>query len=211
LSFQVELFVAQRYSVIIETNQQPGACELSFGVWALYFGAHRIFFKNRIDYVRGEVMTDMFNYDNLALVTEQNAVMRYAGISETTMPNDTVPALDGVTQDLNTDLLVPVVPITPPPATRTETVFVTFELTTQSTWGAFFNGTAWAPETNGNATVFQTAGAAITNSSFSSDSQFIITNNDIEVFDLVINKFVFLTFFCLPAMLIHFPSQSRRW
>lgn len=138
-------------------------------------------------------MTDMFNYDNPALVTEQNAVMRYAGIADTVMPNDTVPALDGVPQDLNTSSLVPVVSSTPPAATRTESVFVTFELTAQNTWGAFFNGTSWSAETNGNATVFQTADATIAGNSWSSDSQFIITNNNIEVFDLAINKSVILT------------------
>lgn len=132
----------------------------------------------------------MFNYDNPALVMEQNAVMRYSGTPETDMPNDTVPALigNGVTQDLDTNSLVPAVHITPPAATRTETVFVNFEVTAQGTFGAFFNGTSWTPETDGNATVFQTADATIAGASWSSNTQFIIQNNNIEVFDLVINK-----------------------
>ena len=150
--------------------------------------SYRSLFRNK-DYLRGEVMTDMFKYNNPALVTEQNAVMRYVGTSDAIMPNDTVPALDGITQDLNTSLLVPAIPITPPPATRTESVIITLELTAQITWGAFFNGTAWAPEV-GNATVFQTADAAIAGSPWSSQSQFIITNDNIEVFDLIVNKYV---------------------
>jgi iron transport multicopper oxidase len=169
----------------------------------VFWCSHYIFF-HRPDYLRGEVMTGMFNYDNPALVTEQNAVMRYAGIPETIMPNDTAPALDGVTQDLDTTLLVPVVPITPPAPTRTETVFVTFEVTAQGSWGAFFNGSGWTPETNGNATVFQTAEATIMDTSFSFDSQYILTNDNIEVFDLIINKSVSLTCFTCKPILIHF-------
>ena len=86
---------------------------------SVLFCSYRSLFRHK-DYLRGEVMTDMFKYNNPALVTEQNAVMRYVGTSDAIMPNDTVPALDGITQDLNTSLLVPAIPITPPPATRTE-------------------------------------------------------------------------------------------
>ena len=167
----------------------PGSCCPPFGL---------------VDYLRGEVVTDMFKYDNAALITEQNAVMRYAGVADAVLPNDTVPELDGIIQNLNTSLLVPAVPVAPPAATRTETVFVNFELTAQGLWGGFFNGSAWAAETN-NATVFQTADAAIAGTSWSSVSQFIVTNDNIEVFDLAINKSVhcfpncqqILIFFCL--------------
>jgi iron transport multicopper oxidase len=152
-------------------------------------------FAHSIDYLRGEVLTDMLNYANPALVTEQNAIMRYAGISDTIMPNSTVPVLGGVPQGLNTTSLVPAIPVEPPASTRTEIVFVTFQVTAQGTWGSFVNGTSWTAETSGNATLFQTAEAAITGSSWTSDSQFIVTNNDVEVFDLVINKFVVLTSF----------------
>jgi len=154
--------VAQRYSVIIETNQQPGAY-----------------------YVRGEVLTDMFNYDNPALVTDQSAIMRYSGTSPTAMPNPSSASStsSGIPQDLDTSTLVPAIPLAPPDATRTAVVFVTFEVTAQSMWGAFFNGSAWAPERGGNATVFQVADAGSTGG-----GQFVITNEDVEVFDLIINN-----------------------
>lgn len=130
----------------------------------------------------------MFTYTNPATVVEQAAVMRYSGTPQTIMPNGTVPTLNGVTQDLDSSALVPVVKVTPPAATHTEMVYVSFQFTSDGKWGGFFNDSAWAPETGGNATVFQTAEGAFTGSAWSSSSQFTITNNDIQVFDLVINK-----------------------
>lgn len=127
----------------------------------------------------------MFTYTNPATVTTQTAIMRYAGTANTTMPNSTVPALDGVPQILDSTALVPFVPVTPPNATKTAFVYMTLQLTSANTWGAFWNDSAWAPETGGNATVFQTAAGV---SADADGSQFMITNNDIEVFDLIINK-----------------------
>ncbi|KAF7970169.1 hypothetical protein HWV62_24882 [Athelia sp. TMB] len=161
----VQVSIAQRYSVIIETNQTAGAF-----------------------FVHADLVTDMFTYTNDATVVTQTAVMRYSGVPDTTMPNSTSPSLGNITGLLDSTTLVPAVPNTPPAATKTEMVFMTLQLTGDSTWGGFWNNTAWVPETGGNATVFQTAKAALTGSSASDSSQFILTENDIQVVDLIINN-----------------------
>ena len=184
-----------RFSALFSDNRDESAPWRVYVIASSFFPVSLLirFTWHCLDFLRAEVMSDMFNYDNPALVTEQNAIMRYAGIADTVVPNDTVPALDGIPQDLNTSALVPIVPSTPPAATRMESVFVTFQLTAQGSFDAFFNGTSWEAEKNGNATVFQTADATIAGTSWSSDTQFIITNDKIQVFDLAINKSVNLT------------------
>lgn len=134
----------------------------------------------------------MFAYTNPGLVTSQNAIMRYSSAANTSMPSSSPPSLNNITQDLDTTALVPLVAMTPPAATKTDTLVVTFEVTAQNSFLAFFNGTSWAAEADGNATVFKAAEAALNGAgaSFSSGSQLVITNNDIEVFDIIINKYV---------------------
>ena len=144
-------------------------------------------------FVHADLVTDMFTYTNDATVVTQTAVMRYSGVPDTTMPNSTSPSLGSITGLLDFTALVPAVPNTPPAATKTEMVFMTLQLTGDSTWGGFWNNTAWVPETGGNATVFQTANAALTGSSISENSQFILTENEIQVVDLIINKYVLLS------------------
>lgn len=143
-----------------------------------------------LDYVHGEILQDMFAYTNPGLVTSQNAIMRYSSAADTSMPSSTPPSLNNITQDLDITSLTPLMAITPPAATKTDTLFVNFELTAQGNFLAFFNGTSWAAEADGNATIFKAAAAALSGTSFNSDSQLIITNNDIEVFDIIINKYV---------------------
>lgn len=143
-----------------------------------------------VDYVHGEILQDMFAYTNPGLVTSQNAIMRYSSAANTSMPSSTPPSLNNITQDLDITSLAPLIPITPPAATKTETLFVNFEFTAQNNYLAFFNGTSWSAETDGNATVFKAAAAALNGASLNTDSQLIITNNDIEVFDIIINKYV---------------------
>lgn len=131
----------------------------------------------------------MFAYDNPALVTDQSAVMRYAGIPSSVMPNTTVPSLPAsIPQDLDISTLSPIPALTPPNATRSTTLFVTFEVDSSSNFRAFFNSSSWMPEMNGNATVLQTAEAAVMGNSWSGNDQLIVTNDGIEVFDLVINN-----------------------
>jgi len=80
-------------------------------------------------------------------------------------------------------------------------------------WGAFFNRTAWAPETNGNATVFQTAGAANSETPLSLLTHSLsLRTMTSRFFDLVINKvriFYFFFFFLAKPVLIHFSTQVK--
>ncbi|PWN50007.1 hypothetical protein IE53DRAFT_316599 [Violaceomyces palustris] len=181
--------VAQRYSVIIETDQAPAAY-----------------------YLRGELSSDMFAYDNPGLVTAQTAVMRYSNSPvgaysslSTLEPSYDVsspPSIQNVTQALDVDSLVPLFKEDPPDSTRTETLFVTFGLDSQSNWRAFFNYTSFASErpdgmsTTNTSTLLKSIDTyEISQKPYSTSEQLLITSvgqdadeSKPEVIDLIINN-----------------------
>lgn len=160
--------VAQRYSVIIETSANPGAF-----------------------YLRGELLTDMFAYDNPGLITEQNAIMRYEGTDMSVIPKDTVPALpSSIPVDLDTTSLKPLMKIDPPHSNAQSKALISFGRTADYSFRAFMNSTSWEAE-RGNATIFQTVDAqdkGITSNVYNADTQFIQTYDDIQVVDFIFNK-----------------------
>jgi iron transport multicopper oxidase len=155
--------VAQRYSVLITMNQKPGA-------YALH----------------ADLMTDMFGYDNPALVTEQKAMLYYVGVQLGIAPMNVTDSPQNVTEALDDSSLVPLVKQTPPVATKQDTLTVTFELDSSSKLYAFLNGSSWTP-TNGDATLYDVVSAEKAKATFK-PQQLVLSNNNVTVWDLIINN-----------------------
>ncbi len=160
-SFEVQ--VAQRYSVLIDTNQPPGA----------YF-------------IRGTIDDDMLGYDNPALNQDQRALMRYSNAPSSAVANDTAPTLPGNLTSLDTDTLRPVVAVQAPQAARREILVVNFGVSTTGEYRAFMNGTSWDMEM-ANSTLLQAYNAVEASVQYTPpESQYILTLADIEAVDIVI-------------------------
>lgn len=127
---RVPIHVAQRYSVILETNQSTHT-----NYW-----------------FRGAMITFCFTGHNDVLDTTTKAVVSYSG-SVTTAPDDrlSVDWLDAELtecQDLQASALVPLDVIRPPPATTFWRVDFAFQIGAQQLDRAQINGTSWHPLVN---------------------------------------------------------------
>ncbi|TKY87617.1 hypothetical protein EX895_003198 [Sporisorium graminicola] len=172
----LNLMVAQRYSVVIETDRPVGAYA-----------------------VRAEVLDSMFNYDNPFLVMDQYAIMRYEGVSALTQPisNPVNTTLINVTESLSTSQLVPFTRIDAPASNMTTKLVVNFGLDAYSNWHAFFNESTFTSEMAPQASLmkaytFETTQHAASNSSlgayYTDADEMIVTNTDVVVMDVIINN-----------------------
>lgn len=172
----LNVMVAQRYSVIIETDQPVGAYA-----------------------VRAQVLDDMFAYDNPFLVMDQYAIMRYEGVPAAAqpMPNPPNSTLVNVTQSLSTSQLVPITRMDAPASNMTITLVVNFGLDAYSNWHAFFNQTTFTSEMAPQASLmkaytFETTQRASSNSSvgayYNDPDEMIVTNTEVVVMDVIVNN-----------------------
>lgn len=172
----LNVMVAQRYSVIIETDRPVGAYA-----------------------VRAEVMDDMFAYDNPFLVMDQYAIMRYEGIPPTAQPmtNPTNATLVNVTETLSTSQLVPITRMDAPASNMTTKLIVNFGLDAYSNWHAFFNQTTFTSEMAPQASLmqsytFETTQHPSSNSSvgayYNDPDEMIVTNTEVVVMDVILNN-----------------------
>ncbi|EST05673.1 Multicopper oxidase, type 3 [Kalmanozyma brasiliensis GHG001] len=172
----LNVMVAQRYSVIIETDRPVGAYA-----------------------VRAEVLDDMFPYDNPFLVMDQYAIMRYEGVSSSTQPiaNPSNTTLINVTESLSTSSLVPLTPIDAPAANMTTKLVVNFGLDAYSNWHAFFNQTTFTSEMAPQASLmkaftYETTQRASSNTSldayYNDPDEMMVTNTEAVVMDVIINN-----------------------
>lgn len=171
------IMVAQRYSVIVETDQPVGAYA-----------------------VRAEVLDDMFAYDNPFLVMDQYAIMRYEGVSASTPPTSNAgnSTLVNVTESLSTSQLVPITRIDAPASNMTTKLVVNFGLDAFSQWHAFFNQTTFTSEMAPQASLMKaytfeaTRHALNTNSSvgayYNDPDEMIVTNSEVVVMDVIVNN-----------------------
>ncbi|SJX65875.1 related to cell surface ferroxidase [Sporisorium reilianum f. sp. reilianum] len=172
----LNVMVAQRYSVIIETDRPVGAYA-----------------------VRGEVLDDMFAYENPFLVMDQYAIMRYEGVAASTPPisNPVNTTLVNVTESLSTSQLVPITRIDAPASNMTTKLVVNFGLDAYSNWHAFFNQTTFTSEMAPQASLmkaftFEKTQHASSNSTvgayYNDPDEMIVTNTEVVVMDVIVNN-----------------------
>ncbi|KAI0752747.1 multicopper oxidase [Daedaleopsis nitida] len=166
--------VAQRYSVLLRTNQTAAA------YW----------FRAGLD-------QDAFTYDNPGAQTEVRGVLRY-GVDGNTMPDvallDDPPSLpDGAPGELDTSALVPVGAKPAPNSTFS----VYFTISMQYASGpdylshflSFINSTSWEPLQGTSSLFAHLASNAVDGSSSPADSQLITTVNEPgHVVDMIIDN-----------------------
>ncbi|SPO25296.1 related to cell surface ferroxidase [Ustilago trichophora] len=172
----LNLMVAQRYSVIIETDRPVGAYA-----------------------VRAEVMDDMFAYDNPFLVKDQYAIMRYEGVPASAQPlaNPSKATLTNVTETLSTSELIPITRMDAPASNMTTKLVVNFGLDAYSNWHAFFNQTTFTSEMAPQASLmkaytFETTQHPSSNSSvgayYNDPDEMFVTNTEVVVMDVIVNN-----------------------
>ncbi|KAK0568694.1 hypothetical protein OC861_001696 [Tilletia horrida] len=164
-SFMVE--VAQRTSVIIETNQTAGA------YW-----------------IRSTMSEDMLAYDNPTLVKDQRAVLRYAGIAADVMPSnaDQAPTLADLPMDLNTTALVPAMVMNAPKPTKQTIMYINFGKAPSGDYHAYFNNTAFGAPYAGYSTFTNVQNSTIASAATNYDGAFVVNVDDYEVMDIIVNN-----------------------
>ncbi|EIM90555.1 multi-copper oxidase [Stereum hirsutum FP-91666 SS1] len=167
----VSLQVAQRYSVLLRTNQTADA------YW-----------------MRAVLDESMFAYTNHALHGTILGVVRYDGVPNGMMPNSSLassnPGTGTSASDLDTSRLVPADAIDAP-STASISIPWTFSIqrTWNQNWRSFINLTSWEPLGSGQATLISaTAVNASTGVQSFDGDQLITTFEDIQVVDFVINN-----------------------
>ncbi|KAL8291388.1 hypothetical protein RQP46_002366 [Phenoliferia psychrophenolica] len=161
--------VAQRYSVLIRTNETAGA------YW-----------------FRGTIQQDSFTYDEAGFNGNILGVLRY-GVDDAAMPNATLADADpgagaSAPGDLDVALLVPADAKVPPNSTVSYTITLSMQNTAGNHWLSFFNSTSWSPVA-GAATLFNGLGNTTTGAGVYENSQFIITVPEVQVVQVVLNNY----------------------
>ncbi|KIK97894.1 multicopper oxidase [Paxillus rubicundulus Ve08.2h10] len=161
---RVPIHVAQRYSVILTTNQTAGSYN-----------------------VRAEMQETCYKLSNPNLNTMVLGTLTYGATPSTPNTVDWSDAIPLDCMDLNSTMIVPLVQLEPPSSTQTVQVSMSFQQTVQSGGTqvlAFMNNTSWESDTT-NPTLFQFyKGGAQTN--FDDTTQLMVVNDEITTIDLVL-------------------------
>ncbi|KIJ23523.1 multicopper oxidase [Sphaerobolus stellatus SS14] len=173
----VTLAVAQRYSVLLHANATAA--------------------ENATYWIRTTVQSDMFTYDQPGQNVDIRGIIRYTdALSPTGLPGDPaspdpgagvsgLPDIDGTTT------LVPAVNDVAPNATRGYHVSFAFENTDDGRFLGFMNTTSWDP-LKGTTTLLSARknpkGYAALGGGIAAGDQFMITEDSIEVVDLMIDN-----------------------
>ncbi|KAG8220174.1 multi-copper oxidase laccase-like protein [Butyriboletus roseoflavus] len=164
---RVPISVAQRYSAILTTNQTYGSYN-----------------------VRAEMQEMCYKLPNPILNTMVLGTLTYGATPTTPNSTDWSDASPETCSDLNTTMIVPVIPMNPPNSTQPVLVTMSFQQTVQSGGTqtlAFVNNTSWQPQTTDPTLLqFYQAGAQ---TNFDNTSQLVIVNDEISVIDLIINNY----------------------
>ncbi|KIJ60113.1 multicopper oxidase [Hydnomerulius pinastri MD-312] len=163
---RVPIHVAQRYSVILNTNQTAGSYN-----------------------IRAEMQEVCYKLANPNLNKMVLGTMTY-GTTPTT-PN-TVDWSDSLPQeclDLNSTMVVPAIPMNPPNSTQDVLVSMSFQQTFDSGGNqvlGFMNNTSWDAESS-NPTILQFARTGV--QTVFDSSQLVVVNDNITVVDLIMNNY----------------------
>ncbi|KAL7408823.1 multicopper oxidase-domain-containing protein [Mrakia frigida] len=163
--------VAQRYSVLVTLNQQPGS------YW-----------------MRSTLAMDAFTYDNPSLDPLTLGVLYYNGTNSSSLPIyvDSV-SVAGVKDSLDTSFggdLIPSDKLVVPDATKHVEVDFSMQYLADGRHRSFFNNTSWEPLAAGQNSLFAFAADALASpaQTYNDASQLIVLTQGIEVMDLVINS-----------------------
>lgn len=162
---RVPIHVAQRYSVILTTNQTAGSYN-----------------------VRAEMQTNCYKLPNPNLNTMVLSTMTYGASPSTPNTKDWSDALPAICLDLDNTMIVPQIAMNPPNSTEAVLVSASFQQTTQSSGRqtlAFVNNTSWQADTT--PTLLQMSKAGI-QTAFDVN-QLVVVNNNITVVDLIVNNY----------------------
>nr|AAR82933.1 multicopper oxidase [Auricularia auricula-judae] len=164
----VQVSVAQRYSVLLTTNNTAG-----------------------VYWMRAVVQEDMFTYDQPGFNGNALGVLQYTGVDNSTMPDpglvDNNPGTGKNLTLMDTALLRPASKQHPPKATLTYKITVSFQVTADNGFFAFINSTSWTP-LSGSPTLFSHLGADTVGANTFDNSQLILTSPNSEVIDLIIDN-----------------------
>ncbi|KAG5970751.1 hypothetical protein E4U55_001460 [Claviceps digitariae] len=185
---RLNILPAQRYSIILETNVT----------------AHDAY------WLRARMVSRCFTTKNRRLKAELHAIIRY--ISPTTKPltagptsKDWPEAVEVICRDLNTSSLIPVQPVTPPPADDFVALEANFQIGDWALARGFFNQSSWRP----NATdpslhrflnldttnpelasqLLASPAVAINDQAFNQHRELVLQTRGIRTVDLSINNF----------------------
>lgn len=164
---RVPLSVAQRYSVIINTNQTSGSYN-----------------------VRAEMQAICYKLSNNNLNNLVLATLTYGAAPTTPTSSDWSDAYPELCMDLNNTMIVPAIAMDPPNSTQPVSVTMSFQQTVQSGGNqvlAFINDTSWEAQTD-YPTLLQYYQAGV-QTSFNSSTQLVVVNDNISVIELVINNY----------------------
>jgi len=163
---RVPIHVAQRYSVILTTNQTAGSYN-----------------------VRAEMQATCFKLTNNNLNPMVLSTMTYGASPSTPNTQDWSDAYPDSCLDLNSTMIVPQIAMNPPNSTETVVVGVSFQQTVESGGKltlAFVNNTSWEADTT-NPTLVQMSRTGI-QTAFD-QNQLVVVNDNITVVDLIVNNF----------------------
>ena len=164
---RVPISVAQRYSVILTTNQTAGSYN-----------------------VRAEMQQICYKLPNPNLNYLVLATLTYGTKPTTPTSSDWSDAYPELCSDLNSAMIVPAIKMNPPNSTQPVPVSVSFQQTLQSGGKltlAFMNDTSWqAQSTDPTLLQFYQGGAQ---TSFDNSTQLVVINDEISVIDLVITNY----------------------
>ncbi|EKM52908.1 uncharacterized protein PHACADRAFT_100639 [Phanerochaete carnosa HHB-10118-sp] len=165
----ITLAVAQRYSVLITTNQ---TAEPQGNYWI------------RAELISGLTVSGT-NSDIRGIIRYDNSTDTPTTSTDPGVPNSGL-------SDLNVASLTPAISNTPPSSTKSYTVDFSIGVTSSGGAIAAMNGTSWTP-LSGTSTLLQIVDAAKNGSTYAAegssvepDNQFIITEDDIQVVDLLL-------------------------
>ena len=151
---------AQRYSVLISMNREPDAYKF-----------------------RADLTMDMFMYDNPALIANQSATLYYDGVSLNTSTTKLVQR--NSSESVSETDLRPLFPRIAPASTKQDTLVVGFTGGRDGSYRSIVNGSTWVPS-DSRATLYETLRNETRNAGLA--SQLILTNNAIEVWDLILKN-----------------------
>ncbi|KAH9991861.1 multicopper oxidase 2A [Russula vinacea] len=168
--------VAQRYSVLLYTNQT------------------RV--QNGTFWMRATLQSDMFLYEQTGQNVDIRGVIRYSDGAKTGVPGDTAsadpgPGVSGLVDVNGTTALVPLEPSPAPNATRAAPVTVSFQSTPDGQFLGFMNDTSWEP-LNGTSTLLAVhqnpTGFAPDGVGLGTGDQLLVTADSIQVVDLRVDN-----------------------
>ncbi|THH26893.1 hypothetical protein EUX98_g7295 [Antrodiella citrinella] len=172
----VRIDVAQRYSVLVQTNSSQA---------------------DGVFWIRSQLLTRMFKYKLPGQNTDIRGVMRYSNAPNiAALPIASDDPGPGVHKlgDMDTSLLVPAVKDIPPTQTRQYIITATLQNTNENHFLAFLNKISWEPLTD-TSTYMHVRNAGLDNSTYAPTGsslqpgdQLMITEDSIQVVDLIINN-----------------------